>query len=134
VSGGNCMKKVLFVDDQREILDIIDIKLRDESYEKFYATSASEALDILKNKDIDVVVSDIMMPDMNGLDLLSKAREIKPETIRIVLSGNSQVDAIISAINEGNIYKYIMKPWKIDNDAKLIIREAISEADKVKGR
>lgn len=128
------MKKVLFVDDQREILDIIDIKLRDESYEKFYATSASEALDILKNKDIDVVVSDIMMPDMNGLDLLSKAREIKPETIRIVLSGNSQVDAIISAINEGNIYKYIMKPWKIDNDAKLIIREAISEADKVKGR
>lgn len=128
------MKKVLFVDDQREILDIIDIKLRDESYEKFYATSASEALDILRNKDIDVVVSDIMMPDMNGLDLLSKAREIKPETIRIVLSGNSQVDAIISAINEGNIYKYIMKPWKIDNDAKLIIREAISEADKVKGR
>lgn len=128
------MKKVLFVDDQREILDIIDIKLRDESYEKFYATSASEALDILRNKDIDVVVSDIMMPDMNGLDLLSKAREIKPETIRIVLSGNSQVDAIISAINEGNIYKYIMKPWKIDNEAKLIIREAISEADKVKGR
>jgi DNA-binding NtrC family response regulator len=87
------MRKVLFVDDQREILDIIDIKLRDESYEKFYATSASEALDILRNKDIDVVVSDIMMPDMNGLDLLSKAREIKPETIRIVLSGNSQVDA-----------------------------------------
>ncbi|MCT4632962.1 MAG: response regulator [Firmicutes bacterium] len=128
------MRKVLFVDDQREILDIIDIKLRDESYEKFYATSASEALDILRNKDIDVVVSDIMMPDMNGLDLLSKAREIKPETIRIVLSGNSQVDAIISAINEGNIYKYIMKPWKIDNEAKLIIREAISEADKVKGR
>lgn len=128
------MNKVLFVDDQKEILDLIEVKLADEDYEKFYATSASDAVEILNNTDIDVIVTDIMMPDMNGLELLERARGIRPDTIRIVLSGNSQVDAIVSAINDGNVYKYIIKPWTINNEAKALIKDAIGEANKIKGR
>ncbi|GKT36260.1 response regulator, partial [Aduncisulcus paluster] len=71
------------------------------------------------------MVTDIMMPDMNGLELAKQTRDVSPHTMRIILSGSSQVAAIIDAINEGHVYKYIVKPWKIDADAIAMLEEAI---------
>ncbi|WXR60785.1 response regulator [Peptostreptococcaceae bacterium AGR-M142] len=116
---------VLFVDDQEIIMDMIKIKFKNEDYNKFYATDVDEAFDILKNNDINVIISDMMMPKLNGIKFLSMVEKMYPDTVRIILSGYTQVGSILSAINEGAIYRYITKPWKIDNEAKELIREAI---------
>ncbi len=116
---------VLFVDDQEIIIDMIKIKFKNESYNKFYATDVDEAFEILENNDINVIISDMMMPKLNGIKFLSMVEEKHPNTVRIILSGYTQVGSILSAINEGAIYRYITKPWKIDNEAKELIRDAI---------
>lgn len=116
---------VLFVDDQEIIMDMIKIKFKNEDYNKFYATDVDEAFDILKNNDINVIISDMMMPKLNGIKFLSMVEKMYPDTVRIILSGYTQVGSILSAINEGAIYRYITKPWNIDNEAKELIREAI---------
>lgn len=120
------MKRVLFVDDDQMILKLIERKMKGTDIKCHFANSAHEALKWLRQFHIDVMVTDIMMPDMNGLELSAKAQEISPHTMRIVLSGSTQVSAIIDSINEGHVYKYIVKPWKINNEAIEMLQEAIS--------
>lgn len=116
---------VLFVDDQEIIIDMIKIKFQNENYNTFYATDVDDAFKILKNNDINVIISDMMMPKLNGIKFLSMVENMYPNTVRIILSGYTQVGSILSAINEGAIYRYITKPWKIDSEAKELIRDAI---------
>lgn len=123
---------VLFVDDQQEILTLIERMLRDEEYTRIYANSGKEALEALKNRRIDVLVTDVMMSDMGGLELLELVKEQYPMTVRIVLSGFSQIPTILSAINKGNIYRYISKPWKVDDDSRKIITDAIEYSKLIK--
>lgn len=121
-------QKVLFVDDQEEIIELIKLRLKDEEYDKYFANSAQQALEIIKAQDIDVLITDMVMPEMGGLELLEIVKDDYPQIVRIVLSGFSQVPSIISAINDGNIYRYITKPWKVDNNAKKIIKDALDYA------
>lgn len=125
-------RKVLFVDDQEEILDLIGIKLEKENYEKIFKTSVKEALAYLDENEVDVVVTDIFMPDTGGLDLLDILKEKYPTTVRIVLSGFSQVNVVLTAINKGDIYRFITKPWKVDDEGKKIIRDALEYAEFLK--
>lgn len=120
------MKRVLFVDDDQMILRLIERKMKNADFKCHFASSGQEALKWLRQFHIDVMVTDIMMPDMNGLELASKAQDISPHTMRIILSGSAQVSAIVEAINEGHVYKYIVKPWKVDQDAIDMIEEAIA--------
>ena len=117
--------KVLFVDDQEEVLLLLEKTLKDENYTKIFVKSASEALDILKNDQIDVIVTDMVMPQMNGLQLLKIIKEEYPYIVRVVLSGFSQVPSILSAINTGDIYRFLTKPWRVNEESKQIIRDAL---------
>lgn len=117
--------KVLFVDDQEEVLLLLEKTLKDENYTKIFANSAAEALDILKDDQIDVIVTDMVMPQMNGLQLLKIIKEKYPYVVRVVLSGFSQVPSILSAINSGDIYRFLTKPWRVNEESKQIIRDAL---------
>lgn len=122
-------KKVLFVDDQEEILELIQIKLKNEPYERFFANSVEEAMKILNSENINVVITDILMPGVDGHDFLSILKENFPKVVRVILSGFSQVNSIISAINNEDVYRYITKPWKIDESAKELILDALKYSD-----
>ncbi|OOM77752.1 sporulation initiation phosphotransferase F [Clostridium puniceum] len=123
---------VLFVDDQEDLLILINRILKDEHYTKFFAKNSKEALEIIEKEAIDIIVTDMLMPDIGGLQLLEILKSKYPNIVRIVLSGYSQVPFIVEAINKGDIFRYIMKPWKINDSGKMIIRDAIEYSDYIK--
>ncbi|GEM_PF-221867 len=104
------MNRVLIVDDEEEILRSLNNFLKEE-FTVFTANSGEKGLKILNEHDIHVIIADQRMPGMTGTEFLSRAKDISPDTIRILLTGYSDVDAIIDAINRGEIYRYVSKPW-----------------------
>ncbi|MHC4656567.1 MAG: response regulator [Planctomycetota bacterium] len=118
-------RTVLFVDDEEKILRSLKRGLMDEPYESLFANSGQEALEILKQKEVHVLVTDMRMPEMSGLDLLRIVKKEYPHIIRMVLSGYTQVITPLTAINQGEIFKFITKPWKLEEEFKPAIREAV---------
>ena len=118
-------RTVLFVDDERKVLMSLKRGLMDEPYNCLFAESGKEALEILQQKDVHVVVTDMRMPEMSGLELLKTVKKEYPHIIRIVLSGYTQITTLLTAINQGEIFRYIPKPWKIEEEFKPAIRQAI---------
>ncbi|MFQ5468725.1 MAG: HD domain-containing phosphohydrolase [Gammaproteobacteria bacterium] len=116
--------KILFVDDESNILSALRRLLRPLRQELLFASSGAEGLELLAQHDVDLVISDMRMPEMDGAEFLSQVTNRWPDTIRILLTGYADISSIISAINEGNIYKYISKPWD-DNDITLTIKRAL---------
>jgi len=117
--------RVLFVDDEGNILRSIKRLFMEESYEVLTTNSGEKALELLKDgQDIGLIVSDQRMPGMLGVDLLKQASEISPDTLRIILTGYTDINAAIDAINKGGAYQYITKPWK-DDDLIQIVRDAV---------
>ena len=116
-------KRILIVDDEPGILASMRRLLRRDGYEILTANSAKDGFDILAQQEVQVILSDQRMPEMSGTEFLSRARELYPETIRIVLSGYTDLESISDAINRGAIYKFLTKPW--DDD---LLRENIREA------
>jgi len=114
---------VLCVDDEPSILSALRRVLRAEGCRLLTATGGVEALAILATESIDVVVSDMRMPGMDGAQLLAKVREQWPQTARILLTGYADMDATIAAINNGQIYRYIHKPWD-EHELRLTVRQA----------
>ncbi|MEZ4332444.1 MAG: sigma-54 dependent transcriptional regulator [Myxococcota bacterium] len=104
---------VLVVDDEEAILESIEMTLGSE-YRVFTATSAREGLEILDREDIALVISDQVMPGMTGVEFFEKVIERSPKTIRILLTGYSDMPSLVRAINEGRIYRYVTKPWEPD--------------------
>jgi len=103
-------KRVLFVDDDPNILRAIYRQLR-KKFEVFTALSGKEALDIIKSSPtFAVIVADMRMPEMDGVELLSKVKEISPDTVRIMLTGNADQQTAIKAVNEGSIFRFLNKP------------------------
>lgn len=117
---------ILFVDDETHILKAIKRGLHKETYNKFYAESGEEALIIMEKEDIHVIVTDMKMPRMNGLELLTIVKDKYPKTIKIILSGYTQLQQIIVTINKIDIYKFITKPWDIEVEFKAVINSAIN--------
>ena len=110
---------VLCVDDEPNVLRALERLFLDNDYNILAATSGAEGLDILKKTSpVQLVMSDYRMPEMNGVTFLKEVSLLWPDTVRIVLSGYADTGSIISAINEGHIYKFIPKPW---NDDELIV-------------
>jgi len=114
---------LLFVDDEPSILSALRRLMRKTPYECLFANSGKEALEILENSSVDVVISDMKMPEMSGDQLLAEVAKHYPETVRIVLSGYSEEKMVMAAINEGRIWGFIHKPW---NETEL--RQAIEQA------
>ena len=118
-------RTVLFVDDEENILKSLRRGLIDEPYSKLFANSGREALEILREKEVHVVVTDMRMPEMSGLDLLRSIKKDYPKITRMVLSGYTQVSTLLTAINEGEIFKFITKPWSLEEEFKPAILKAI---------
>lgn len=115
---------ILFVDDEQNVLRALKRLFIEEDYQLFFAESAQNGLDILEQNPIHLVVADYRMPDLNGVQFLKEVCRLYPQTVRMVLSGFADTKSIVEAINEGEIYKFIPKPW--DNDQlKQIIQNAI---------
>jgi len=126
-------KTVLFVDDDEFVLKSLRRGLTDEPYNTLFTNSGGEALEILKRTKVNVIVTDMKMPEMLGLELLKVVKDRYPDIIRIVLSGYTQVSTLLTAINQGEIFKYITKPWKLEETFKPAIREALEYYDMMAG-
>jgi DNA-binding NtrC family response regulator len=120
--------KILLVDDEERILRSLSMLLRTQ-YQIFATSDGHEALRILKQEKIHVIISDQRMPIMTGTELLRQAREIAPDTIRILLTGYSDADAALDALNDGEIFRYINKPWGPKE-----LRDTISQAASIAGK
>ena len=104
---------ILCVDDEENILSALErVFLEEDNYEIITANSGKEGLKILEERPVDLIMSDQRMPEMSGTEFLKKSRVLYPDTIRIVLSGFSDFDTVTKAINEGEIYRLIQKPWE----------------------
>ncbi|MFA7321513.1 MAG: response regulator [Dokdonella sp.] len=99
------------MDDEDGILSSLKRTLRREAYRILTASGGRAGLDELARNPVDVIVSDQRMPDMSGVEFLRQAKELYPDTVRMVLSGYSDLQSITDAINEGAIYKFLSKPW-----------------------
>jgi serine/threonine-protein kinase len=118
--------RVLFVDDEVRILAALKSIFRDK-YEVETVMSGDSAVELLKRKSFHVVVSDQRMPGMQGVDLLRHVREVTPKTVRLLLTGYSDLASIVGSINEGEVYRFVSKPW--DNDElATTLREAVAVA------
>ncbi len=116
---------VLFVDDEDNILKSLKRGLMRESYKKIFAHSGAEALEIMETKAIDVIVTDMRMPGMTGLELLRIVKDKYPDTVKLVLSGYTQLPQVLATVNQVDIYKFITKPWDLENEFKQVIRDSI---------
>ena len=117
--------KILCVDDENNVLRALKRLFMDDDYEIFTAESGSEGIEVLeKEEGIQLIISDYRMPGMDGVEFLRQAHEGWPETIRIVLSGYADTAVAVAAINEGQIYKFIAKPWN-DDELRVTIEKAL---------
>jgi DNA-binding NtrC family response regulator len=110
---------ILFVDDEKQIL--IPLKaIFKKQYKVFTAVSGSDALNIIRSNLISIIVSDQRMPEMPGIDLLKQVKEISPLTVRILLTGYADLNAVVESVNTGEIFRFIEKPWNNERLKKTI--------------
>ncbi|MGL1893075.1 MAG: response regulator [Spirochaetaceae bacterium] len=128
------MNEVFFIDDEQSVLNSIKRAFRNEDFNGFYFTSAIDALKEINLRKPDVIISDILMPEMNGFELLQKSKECSPGSVRVMLTGYADVTTILHAMNSGEVYRFITKPWKLEADAIKIINESIDYAAYLKSR
>ncbi|WP_164885203.1 EAL domain-containing protein [Rubrivivax rivuli] len=121
---------VLLVDDEENILSALKRLLRRDGYHILTASSAAEGLQRLAETEVDVIVSDQRMPGMSGVEFLRRAKELYPHTVRMVLSGYTELQSIIDAVNEGAIYRFLTKPWD-DQHLRAHVAEAVRHKDMV---
>ena len=126
-SSQNSVERVLILDDEEMVLTSLRSFLELETdYEIVTFTSATEALEYTKKNKINLVVSDYLMPEMDGISFLAKVKEIDPNATRIILTGYADKENAIKAINEVSLFQYIEKPWDNDN-LKIVIRNGIDK-------
>ncbi len=106
------LEKILFVDDEVQILKAFRRLFMDTDYEIITAQSGEEALKILDKGEVDIIVSDMKMPNMTGYELLSKVKEKHPNIVRIILSGFSDERIVFDALQKNIAKLYILKPWE----------------------
>ncbi|MCK5533385.1 MAG: EAL domain-containing protein [Halopseudomonas aestusnigri] len=105
------MQTILLLDDEENILRALARVLRRDGYKILMATRAQDAFELLAKNDVQVILSDQRMPEMNGTEFLSRVKDLYPDTVRIVLSGYTDLKSVTDAINKGAIYKFLTKPW-----------------------
>lgn len=122
---------LLVVDDDELVVTAITRILSREGYHVLSAGDASEALRVLGAQPVDLMISDIDMPGMSGVELVSRVRHLFPDVVRILLSGRGSLDAALSAINEGEVYRFLTKP--IGRSVLLdVVREGIERLEELR--
>ncbi len=125
-AAGGKKARILFVDDEERILTALKSVFRPH-YHVFTTVDGRQGLEFLKKYPVEVVVSDQRMPEMLGVELLREARRIAPQSVRILLTGYSDLAAIVGSINDGEVYRFISKPWD-NNEIQRIVAEAATIA------
>jgi DNA-binding NtrC family response regulator len=123
--------RLLFVDDEESILTTMRIMFR-RQYDVLLAGGGEQALELLRQHDVDVIVSDQRMPGMVGVELLREARKVRPRAMRILLTGYSDFSAILGSINDGELYRFVHKPWS-NADLQDMIAQAVEAARRLSG-
>jgi DNA-binding NtrC family response regulator len=111
--------RILFVDDEERILRSLSLQFR-RHYQVLTESDPLRALERLRSEPVQIIVSDQRMPQMSGAELLERARAIAPDSIRILLTGYSDLDAAMEALNNGGIYRYLNKPWEPQEMARTL--------------
>jgi response regulator RpfG family c-di-GMP phosphodiesterase len=116
--------RILCVDDEANILSALRRLFRQNGYQISIATSGAEGLQLLETQTFDLVISDMRMPEMDGARFLEQVFQRYPDTVRILLTGYADISSTIAAVNKGQIYRYVSKPWD-DNELLLTVRQAL---------
>ncbi|MDR6983543.1 diguanylate cyclase (GGDEF)-like protein [Rheinheimera pacifica] len=124
-------RTLLIVDDDESLLKALTRQLRHEGYHILTASSAEQGLELLSLQQVQVVLAEHQLQvsnNLNGLDFLRQVKLIHPDTVRIVLSGNTQLQAVLQAVNEGAVFRFLTKPWDKDN-LNQVLNQAFCESD-----
>ena len=105
-------RTLLIVDDEENVLTALKRLLRQDGYRILTASSAAEGFELLALNPVQVILCDQRMPNMSGTEFLDKVKDMYPDTFRIVLSGYTEIDSIMDAINRGALYRFYTKPWE----------------------
>lgn len=115
---------ILVVDDEEFVLNALERSLRLDGHEVIKCGDPVQALALLKEREVDVIISDHLMPQMKGLDFLREAKSLRPRAVRILLTGHADLQLALRAINEGEVYRFFTKPWD-DETLRLDVRLAL---------
>jgi two-component system, probable response regulator PhcQ len=121
-------RRILIVDDEENVCHALRRSLRKEGYELFFGHEPAQGLEVLKKEKVDMVISDHLMPNMTGLEFLKLVRNRYPDVMRIMLTGHADMQTAIDAINQGNIYRFLTKPWD-DTELKVTLFLAFEQLD-----
>ncbi len=124
-------KTILFVDDEQSILTSLRRLLRKEDWNLIFADSGANGLEILKENQVDLVVSDLRMPGMDGMAFLKQVKDLYPYIVRIILSGYADQKTVTQALSEEHVHQILSKPWE-EEDIKGIIQNALNQSEKQK--
>lgn len=116
---------ILLVDDEEAVLNAIERTLRPDGYRILRTTDPKHALAIVEQEPVAVVISDHLMPQMKGLDLLREIKKVRPECLRILLTGHADLQLALAAINEGEVYRFLQKPWD-DSTLRMDVKIAVA--------
>lgn len=116
-------RTILLVDDEENITSALTRLLRRDGYDILRANSGKAGLELLKDHQVGVIISDQRMPEMSGTEFLTRVKVLYPDTVRIVLSGYTELNSVTEAINQGAVYKFLTKPWEED-----LLRANVEEA------
>lgn len=122
---------VAFVDDEMMVLKSLRRALRKEPFNKIYINDPRKVMEVFEREEIAVIVTDMKMPHIDGLKLLKMIKEVYPDTVKIVLSGYTQLPQVLAALNHGELYKFITKPWNMEEEFLPVLNEAIEKYEKI---
>ena len=105
-------RSLLIVDDEPHVISSLKRQLRKEDFTIFSAGSGSEGMSVLNDQDVGVVISDMMMPGMDGVTFLNLVKERKPDTVRLLLTAHGSMENAVDAINRSRVFEYLTKPWE----------------------
>lgn len=123
---------ILFVDDEDNILKSIKRALIDEEYNCYFTNNAKDGLEIIKSNQIDVVISDMRMPEVDGLEFLKQVEATNPNIVKMILSGQADMYQLIEVINSLNVFSFILKPWDVEATLKPAINKALKQSNLIK--
>jgi two-component system response regulator HupR/HoxA len=123
-------RAVLFVDDDEIVLKSIEKSATNESYDTYFAKSGEDAIEILRQEVVHVIVVDIMMPGMDGIELLGIIKRDYPDIVCMVITGHAQSANVMLEMSDLGIYRFISKSWTFEEDLRVVIRRAIDHYNK----
>ncbi len=122
--------KIMIVDDEPANLRVLERLFRHD-YQVLTAESGADALELLQQHDVALIMTDQRMPEMSGIELLKRTAIVRPHMVRMILTGYTDMEALVEAINSNQVYKYVTKPWSND-ELRLTISRALEHYETIK--